>query len=102
MTYQLVLQWKEPFLPDRDRLIQMEDELIAGLGEGHDVDGHDEGAGEMNIFVLTSDPKKAFTQIREVLGQDAVWASIRVAYRSTKGGSYVVLWPEGLSEFRVL
>jgi len=39
-------------------MIEIEDALIQGLSEGNEVDGHDAGSGEMNIFIRVDDPGK--------------------------------------------
>ena len=100
MTYQLVLQWAASSLADDDRLIRIEDTLIAGITEQHEVDGHDEGSGEMNIFIRTDDPLAAFERIRGILDRDTL-KSVRVAYREVSGSTYTVLWPKDLTNFTV-
>jgi hypothetical protein len=101
MKYQLVLQWPASSIDDYDELIGMENALVDGIGEGHEVDGHDAGSGEMNIFILTDDPVQAFDRVRAILGSPDRWEHIRVAYRGVSGGPYVVLWPPDLSELTV-
>lgn len=57
MTAQLVLQFaKAEDLNNYDKLLRFEEALISLLGRSADVDGHDFGSGEMNIFILTEDP----------------------------------------------
>lgn len=51
--YQLVLQWRGEAQPAFDNLIDLEGALIVGLGGVGDVDGHDMGHDESNIFVFT-------------------------------------------------
>ena len=102
MKYQLVIQWPASSLTDYDAMVKIEDSLIEQLSEEHDVDGHDFGSGEMNIFVHTDDPESAFEEVRSILGSDPSWSSVRVAYRELLGSGYTPLWPEGLREFRVV
>ena len=102
VNYQLVLQWDAASLADYDRMIQIEEALIQGLGGDHDVDGHDEGSGQMNIFVRTNDPKKAFDQAKAILSKDDAWKDIRAAYREVSKNAYTILWPKGLAEFKVI
>ena len=67
MKYQLALQWPAASLGDYDRMIAIEtliEDSLAGDGE---VDGHDAGSGEVNIFVRTDAPERAFDRIRPVL-----------------------------------
>lgn len=102
MKYQLVLQWDASSLFDYDRLIEIENILIERLSSDHDVDGHDEGSGQMNIFVRTDDPKNAFEQSKTILSKNSVWKDIRVAYREVSANTYMILWPKGLKDFKVL
>ena len=44
--------------------------MIKGLGDFGEVDGHDMGAGEMNIFVLTDQPQPAFDRIKVLIGAE--------------------------------
>ena len=102
MKYQLVLQWDVSSLFDYDKLIEVENALIQGLGGNHDVDGHDEGSGQMNIFIRTDDPKNAFGQSKAILSKDDAWTGIRVAYREVSKNAYKILWPEDLTKFKVV
>ncbi len=60
MQYQLVLQFPLAEDFDFDALIELETKLTFELGSVHDVDGHDIGSGEVNIFILTNNPDEAF------------------------------------------
>ena len=102
MKYQLVLQWDESSLADYDRLIQIENALIQGLAGEHDVDGHDEGSGQMNVFIRTDDPKNVFDMIKAILLENDAWNNIRVGYREVAENTYTILRPKGLTEFKVL
>ena len=55
MQYQLVLQFSGDSLGDYDAMLALEDDLIQEFGHA-DVDGHDIGSGETNIFLVTSEP----------------------------------------------
>lgn len=101
MKYQLVVQWPSTSIKDYDAMIKAEDALIERLSELHEVDGHDAGVGEVNIFILTNDFGKAFDEVKAVLQDEDLWVDARVAYRDVKGGEYTILWPEGLNEFSV-
>jgi hypothetical protein len=101
MKYQLVLQSSASSVEDYDLMIDVENELVDRLSAHHDVDGHDAGSGEMNIFVLTDDPKLAFTELKPILDARELLGTVRVAYRELKGTAYTVLWPQGLNVFKV-
>ena len=59
MKYQLVLQFNASSIEDFDAMVALEEDIERVLGENHEVDGHDYGSGEMNIFVHTNDPAQA-------------------------------------------
>src|ERR1700734_259644 len=67
MKYQLVLQWPATSIRDYDSMIEIESVLSERLSKNSKVDGHDAGAGEMNIFVHTDDPIMAFKEIQATL-----------------------------------
>ena len=60
MQHQLVLQFNGDSFEDYDAMLALEDELIEALGDTADIDGHDIGAGETNIFIFTSAPEQTF------------------------------------------
>ena len=101
MKYQLVLQWPESSIKDYDEMIAIENKLIENLSEGSEVDGHDAGSGEVNIFILTDDPELAYGEAKAILGNSDRWLSVRVAYREIAKSHYITLWPEGLTDFRI-
>lgn len=102
MRYQLVLQFRGESLEDLDATVALEDELTEELGDLADVDGHDVGSGETNIFVFTDDPVATFRQARPVLERRRQLHSVTAAYRDIEGKQFIVIWPEGSrQEFRV-
>ena len=52
MEHQLVLQFRGDSLADCDAMVALEHELREELGNSADVDGHDVGSGETNIFIV--------------------------------------------------
>jgi hypothetical protein len=101
MKYQLVVQWPSTSIEDYDAMIEIENALIANLSAESNVDGHDMGSGEANIFIRSNAPRRAFNEVRAILESRDAWSDARVAYRDVAGSDYTILWPEGLSEFRV-
>ena len=101
MKYQLVLQWPASSIKDYDTLIEIEDVLTEKLNDGSDVDGHDAGSGEMNIFIHTNDPETTFKAIKATIGTRDFWVDARVAYRELVGSAYTVIWPKDLYEFKI-
>lgn len=100
MKYQLVLQFTVNSLDDFDELRTLEDELNEYLGTLAAIDGHDCGASESNIFVLTDEPAPTFEKARRLVGKRGL-RGLRAAYRELTGGEYVILWPPTLTEFSV-
>jgi hypothetical protein len=101
VQYVLVLQWPGSSEVDFDALISMEAELSEALGDHASVGGHDFGSGEMNIFIETDHPTKAFSDAVATLGEVPRWSEVRAAYRAATGDEYTILWPEGLNVFSV-
>lgn len=100
IQYHLAIQWGDQ-AGDFDFLVRIEDVLIANLSELHDVDGHDMGSGEANIFIITHDPLLAFSEIKPVLAGQLEMNDVRIGYRPINEDAFTVLWPEGLDEFNV-
>ena len=98
MRYQLVLQFRGDSLADYDQMIAVEDRLIEALGDSADVDGHDAGSGETNIFIFTSDPVATFRQAQPVLQSMDQLTGVTAAFRDVDGEQFTVIWPEGSTQ----
>ena len=94
MKYQLTLQFQESSIEGYDWLIETEEEIENILHPSHEVDGHDCGSGEMNIFVITNNPNEAFKEINYNLSLTGI-KNMKVAYRELEGEIYTVMWPKG-------
>jgi len=81
-----------------DDLVALEDELISALGESADVDGHDIGTSEANIFVLTSAPLKTFQDIKPTIENAGLLQLATVAFRSVQGDAFTVIWPANAAQ----
>ena len=99
--YRLVLQWTSLLQSDYDAIVDIESRLIDSLDEEDEVDGHDTGSGEMNIFLNTDRPQKLFEEVKRVLAGDQYLEKMRVAYRRLDGEEYTIIWPLGLKAFSV-
>lgn len=97
----LVLQWAASSIDDYDVLVEVENSLLKALPITCDVDGHDFGAGEGNIFILTTEPMSAFEAVRHVLEKWGLLGTVRAAYRREENDDFTILWPESLTEFDV-
>ena len=98
MDYQLVLQFRGDSLGEFDAMVALEDELIEQLGDSADVDGHEVGSGETNIFIFTSDPMQTFQQARPILERRQSLQAVTAAFRAVDGEHYTVIWPEDSRE----
>ncbi len=57
--YQLVIQYPASSVADYDRVIDLESFLIDHIAQGSEIDGHDAGSGEINVFFHTEDVDRA-------------------------------------------
>ena len=101
MKYQFVIQTPEELWGDIYEIANLEDILEEYLFNAQ-VDGHDIGCGEVNIFIDTNDPHCTFIEVKHLLVMEAMdLADIKIAYREFGTEKYIPLWPEGLEEFKV-
>jgi hypothetical protein len=98
MKYQLVLQFPAKSEDDFESLIALEDELIEELGDAAEVDGHDFGADEMNIFIITGKPADTFEKIRPLLSKKENFDDLTAAFRDLEGEDYTTLWPRDFAK----
>lgn len=92
MKYQLVIQFTEDIYEDIDAIAEMEDKLAESLVDA-EVDGHDIGSGEINIFIHTNRPIDTFKIVKSILkNEDVNFKYVKIAYRETAGDHYIVLW----------
>ena len=101
MKYQLVLQFPASAIKDYDGMMEIENLIICGLGSLGEVDGHDAGSGETNIFVHTDNPQFAFARIWSLLCATDFASKVKAAYREIGGEVYTIIHPPGLGSFSV-
>lgn len=99
MKYQLVLQLPASSIKDYDEMVELEETIMGGLGYLGNVDGHDAGSSEMNIFILTDHPKPAFERIKELLGTRDFILDLKVAFRVLGKEEFTILHPADLTQF---
>ena len=100
-AYQLVFQLRGSSQLDFEEMIALEEELRSAVGDLGDIDGHDMGQGEINIFVLTPSPIRLFESVRSLPGVARAMPRLKVAFRPLDGDDYEVLHPPGLYRFTV-
>ena len=85
LDYELVLQVQNVDSGDFDRLLRWEKGLVECLGASAEIDGHDLGSGEFNVFIFTDNPEATFraTQVakrtRQRLGQRLLLTATEIA-----------------------
>jgi hypothetical protein len=103
MEYMLVLQWpSSSTAKELDLLISLEDQIRKDIGDHGNVDGHDSGSGEMNIFGFTEDPKATFERIKNIGSIPNHMSNLRARYREVGEDDFVPLYPAGLDYFSVI
>ena len=102
MKYQLVVQLSEEIYGNLDWLTELEDRLDESI-VGAEVDGHDMGGGEVNIFIHTNNPVNSLQITKDILEEACVELNnIKAAYRVFSEEHYIPLWPENLVEFKII
>jgi len=101
MKYQLVLQFRAESMMDFDELVVLEDLLIENLPPHSEVDGHDFGSGEFNIFILTDQPSESFRAAETTIAHYHPQQTLKAAYRELGQDNFVILWPPNLQDFTV-
>lgn len=93
MDNQLVIKfWRNSFA-DEIFLATIESELKEVLGEAAELDGYDVSAKEINLFVLTPDPRPAFRKAKGVLEKLGIVQGVSAAYRLVGGAQFTSIWP---------
>lgn len=93
MDYQLVVKFWRKSLESEDFLATIEDRLRAVLGGSVELEGYDVSAKEINLFMLTADPRLSFRRVREVLEALGMENGVSAAYRLVGGAKFSSLWP---------
>jgi hypothetical protein len=93
MDYQLVIKFWRKSLEDEAFLATIEGELKEALGGTAEVDGFDVSSKEINLFVLTDDPRHSFRRVRSVLERMGIVHGVSAAFRLVGGARFTSLWP---------
>jgi len=101
MKYQLAIQFPEELFEEIDEIARMEDLLDESLVDA-EVDGHDIGNGEINIFIHTNSPVNTFETVKNILEEESFNLNyLKIAYREIGTEQYIALWPEDLDKFSI-
>jgi hypothetical protein len=93
MDHQLVIKFWRKSLEDESFLPTIQDELKGVLGDAANLDGYDVSDNEINLFVLTADPKHAFRRIKTVLESRGILRGVSAASRLVGGAHFTSIWP---------
>ncbi|MEO7757432.1 MAG: hypothetical protein ABIS07_12690 [Dokdonella sp.] len=93
MDYQLVIKFWRKSLKDELFLASIEGELKDVLGSTAELDGYDVSAKEINLFVLTADPRHAFRKAKSVLEKLDIVQGVSAAFRLVGGARFTSIWP---------
>jgi hypothetical protein len=93
MDYQLVIKFWRKSLGDEAFLATIEAELKEALGDAVTLDGYDTRPDEINLFVMTPDPKHSFRRIKGVLEAKGIVLGVSAAYRLVGGAQFTSIWP---------
>jgi len=93
MDYQLVIKFWRQSLKDEDFLATIQNELKEVLGDAVALDGYDISAKEINLFVVTPDPKHSFRRVKSVLERRGILQGVSAASRLVGGAHFTSLWP---------
>lgn len=93
MDYQLVIKFWRKSLEDEGFLATIQNELKEVLGDSAALDGYDINAKEINLFVMTPDPKHSFRRIKSVLESRGIVQGVSAASRLVGGAHFTSIWP---------
>ena len=93
MDYQLVIKFWRKSLPDEAFLATIEGDLKQALGDAVQLEGYDVSPKEINLFVLTPDPRHTFRRAKDVLERLGIVQGVSAAYRLVGGARFTLIWP---------
>ncbi|MFP7721727.1 hypothetical protein [Lysobacter sp. A3-1-A15] len=93
MDYQLVIKFWRKSLDGEAFLESLESELGQALGSSAVLEGYDVSPKEINLFMLTQDPRQSFRRSRDVLTRLGVENGVSAAYRLQGGARFTPVWP---------
>ncbi|HKR42411.1 MAG TPA: hypothetical protein VJU59_22525 [Paraburkholderia sp.] len=93
MDYQLVIKFWRKSLADETFLAVVEGKLKEALGDAVELEGYDVSPKEINLFMLSSDPRHSFRRAKDVLDRLGVLNGISAAFRVVGGTRFTSIWP---------
>ncbi len=99
--YQLVLQFAASDATAFDQLVSFEERLPSHLRGLAEVDGHDFGLGEYNLFIHSDEPEQTYQVVESLRRSELPTRIATAAYRDFCEDEYIVLYPPGTTNFRI-
>ena len=96
MKYLLVIQFAVDKNVDLNSLTEIEETIIDSIDPKHEIDGHDFGVNEFNIFIYTNDPHDASSQVKRTI-RSKKHKQMKIAYRLSNGEEYKIIYPENFT-----
>ncbi|WP_454828875.1 hypothetical protein [Pseudoxanthomonas wuyuanensis] len=93
MNYQLIIKFWRASLADEAFLATIEADLKRVLGDAVELEGYDVSPKEINLFMLTPEPRDSFRRARSVLEDKGILHGLSAAYRLVGGARFTSLWP---------
>jgi hypothetical protein len=93
MQYQLVIKLWRKSLADETFLATLERGLQDALGDDVVLEGHDLSPAEINLFMVTADPRHSFRRAKDVLERAGVVAGMSAGFRVVGGERFTSIWP---------
>ena len=94
MNFQLVLRFPKT-TASADTLRALELALTEDLAGTAELDGHDTGARNVDLFIVTADPKSTFRRSKPALERLQLLDRVVAAHRIEGGSRFTVAWPLG-------
>ena len=92
--YQLVLQFPTGNKYGLEDLIFIEDKLREIFDHRIEIDGHDIGLEEMNIFIITAKPNMISGHCIDIINNINIIPLLGVGYRNVNCDEYKRIWPK--------
>ena len=93
MDYQLVIKFWRKSLQDEASIATIQGDLQEALGSSAALDGYDTNAKEINLFVITPDPKHSFRRVKTVLEHRGLLQGVSAGFRLVGGAHFTSVWP---------
>ena len=93
MDYQLVIKFWRKSLQDEASFSAIQGDLEEALGASASLDGYDTNAKEINLFVITPDPKHSFRRLKTVLEERNWLQGVSAGFRLVGGAQFTSIWP---------